>query len=345
MADWKQRIRTVRPELWTSHRFMECTYPARLLYIGMMNFCDDVGRHRALPKALKSEVFPGDDVTGDDVAEWLDELVKTGLITLYASSGEAYLEVNRWSDKQVINKPQKARYPDPLRATKFNCLSQCYEFLSQSNDASLNEKNTEKSDSNEKIREPSGIDKVLRPEPSAQERRGEERRGKERKGKIVDSTDQPAVKKDRVKVRDQGSGNLAKNARQPGPKREAKSGPVWEAYSQAYEGRYNVLPRRSARINSALCRLVDEIGRDDAPAIAAFYLSHNNAFYVTRGHPVDLLANDAQKLRAEWVNGATMTGERARQIERTATNYENAAEALRRRKARQQQHEGVTYEH
>lgn len=40
------RIRTIKPEFWTAEQVMELSRDARLLFIGMWNFCDDAGVHQ-----------------------------------------------------------------------------------------------------------------------------------------------------------------------------------------------------------------------------------------------------------------------------------------------------------
>jgi len=48
------RIRTIKPEFWVSEQVGECSPNARLLFIGMWNFCDDRGVHPAKPnRSLK----------------------------------------------------------------------------------------------------------------------------------------------------------------------------------------------------------------------------------------------------------------------------------------------------
>ena len=54
------RIRTVKPEFWTSEQIIACSPIARLLFIGLWNFCDDNGVHPASYIRLKAEVFPPD---------------------------------------------------------------------------------------------------------------------------------------------------------------------------------------------------------------------------------------------------------------------------------------------
>ncbi|PPA04560.1 hypothetical protein C4E44_08385 [Pseudomonas sp. MWU12-2312b] len=98
------RIRTVKPEFWTSEQVMECSALARLLFIGIWNFCDDAGNHPLSPKTLKALVFPGDDITANQVADLLAELESNGLLSVYSHSAKLYLHVNGWHH-QKIDKP------------------------------------------------------------------------------------------------------------------------------------------------------------------------------------------------------------------------------------------------
>ena len=73
------RIRTIKPEFWTSEQIVECSPIARLLFIGMWNFCDDGGNHPASHKTLKMQIFPGDDISISQIesivrafAGWID---------------------------------------------------------------------------------------------------------------------------------------------------------------------------------------------------------------------------------------------------------------------------------
>lgn len=106
------RIRTVKPEFWTSEQVMECSTEARLLFIGLWNFCDDAGRHPMSPKRIKAEIFPGDDFSASDVHRMLDELAENGLIEYYAVDDIEYFQVTGWHH-QKIDRPQPAKYPAP----------------------------------------------------------------------------------------------------------------------------------------------------------------------------------------------------------------------------------------
>lgn len=96
--------------------------------------------------------------------------------------------------------------------------------------------------------------------------------------------------------------------------------PTWKAYKAAYYNRYKADPVRNATVNGQLANFVKRIGREEAPKVATFYLTHNSRFYVQQMHPVGLLCKDAEKLRTEWATSSTMTETKARQTDKTQTN-------------------------
>lgn len=102
-----------------------------------------------------------------------------------------------------------------------------------------------------------------------------------------------------------------------GGKPPAKSAAIREAYSEAYQRRYGVDPVANAKTNALLCQVVDRLGADEAPHVAAFYVGHNGQWYVKNGHALDHLVRDAEKLRTEWATGAMVTDSQARQADRT----------------------------
>ena len=96
-----------------------------------------------------------------------------------------------------------------------------------------------------------------------------------------------------------------------------KSGFAWNAYAAAYRLRYGTDPVRNSKANALLCKLVERLGADEAPPVAAFYVGHQGAWYVKNGHALDYLLRDAEKLRTEWATGAMVTDSQARQVDRT----------------------------
>lgn len=106
------RIRSIKPEFWSSDNVVECSTNARLLFIGLWNFCDDKGRHTYSPKQIKALVFPSDDFAVNAIRDMLDELSRNGLIKRYAVDGKEYFYVTGWHH-QRIDKPQKPKFPEP----------------------------------------------------------------------------------------------------------------------------------------------------------------------------------------------------------------------------------------
>ena len=103
------RIRTIKPEFWASPDIVRLTLPARLLFIGLWTFADDGG---VLPADLvrsKMEVFPGDSFTLDEIAEWVSELLRGGLLLPYSVDGRYYWQITGWHH-QRIDRPT-LRYP------------------------------------------------------------------------------------------------------------------------------------------------------------------------------------------------------------------------------------------
>jgi hypothetical protein len=93
---------------------------------------------------------------------------------------------------------------------------------------------------------------------------------------------------------------------------------AWNAYSSAYQDRYGVAPVRNAKVNSMLAKFVQRVPLGEAPEIAAFYVSHNQSFYIRAKHDVAFLLRDAEGLRTEWVTGRRVTDTEAKQVDATA---------------------------
>lgn len=95
------RIRTIKPEFWTSPQVMECSPNARLLFIGLWNWCDDGGRMTVSSKRIKAQIFPSDDISSENVRRMLDELATNGLIEFYTIENTEYLEVTGWHHQKI----------------------------------------------------------------------------------------------------------------------------------------------------------------------------------------------------------------------------------------------------
>jgi hypothetical protein len=106
------RIRSIKPDFWTSEQVMECSPIARLMFIGLWNFADDHGRLPCAPKTIKAQVFPADDIDAATIRRMVDELSANGLVRLYEVDGKEFLLITGWHH-QKIDKRQPAKYPEP----------------------------------------------------------------------------------------------------------------------------------------------------------------------------------------------------------------------------------------
>jgi hypothetical protein len=107
------RIRSIKPEFWSSEQVMECARDTRLLFIGLWNFVDDAGRMSFSAKQIKALIFPGDDLSPSAVAAMLEELAERSLIETYEVNDKRYLAITGWRKHQRIDKPQPPRCPAP----------------------------------------------------------------------------------------------------------------------------------------------------------------------------------------------------------------------------------------
>jgi hypothetical protein len=114
------RIRSIKPDFWSSEQVMALPRDARLLFIGLWNFADDAGRFRWSPRSIKAQVLPGDDVTAEEIERWLSLIVHCGLSERYVNDhGEHFGVITGWQH-QKINRPQPPKYPDPKDCKPFS---------------------------------------------------------------------------------------------------------------------------------------------------------------------------------------------------------------------------------
>ena len=121
------RIRTVKPEFWVSEQIMNLSPLARLLFIGMWNFCDDAGIHPASTRTLKAEVFAGDDVA---VAPLMAELIEQGLLMEYEVAGKRFWWVTGWRHQKIDRPTYKHPLPDGAMPDSYRDVQQAFDDYS-----------------------------------------------------------------------------------------------------------------------------------------------------------------------------------------------------------------------
>jgi len=123
------RIRTVKPEFFTSEDTCSISPLARLLFIGIWCESDKEGRLPWKPKTLKIRYLPSDDC---DIEALCDELVSVGVVKLYGD-GLAFVpgfikhqHVNPRESKSILPAPdgwEKAPYKNPTKDLKDQILN------------------------------------------------------------------------------------------------------------------------------------------------------------------------------------------------------------------------------
>lgn len=107
------RIRTVKPELFTSESIAECTVTSVLTFIGLLTQADDQGRHRDNAAIIAGALWPlRAEHTPVHVEDDLQQLANAGLICRYTGcNGKRYLHIAGWFEHQRIDKPSQSRLP------------------------------------------------------------------------------------------------------------------------------------------------------------------------------------------------------------------------------------------
>ena len=85
------RIRTIKPEFFTSEDIVSLSPLARILYIALWCEADKEGRMNWKPRTFKMRYIPADDCSVDDLCS---EIVDAGLVVLYGK-GLAYIPAFR----------------------------------------------------------------------------------------------------------------------------------------------------------------------------------------------------------------------------------------------------------
>lgn len=125
------RIRSIKPDFWTSGDVMSLSRDARLLFIGIWNFADDFGRFKWSPETIRVQVFPGDkDITDDQVAAWMGQMERSGLLFRYVNPPESSRVLQRTREEsfgcvtgwhhQRVSHPAKSKLPDPNDCLPFS---------------------------------------------------------------------------------------------------------------------------------------------------------------------------------------------------------------------------------
>ena len=108
--------RMLKKNISNSRRLAELkTDSARMLWTWIIPYLDVEGRFYASPDMIKSTVVPRlKTFTEEKISECLNDMSRIGLITLYKSDGDLYLQFRKFNDFQKLRKDREGKpLPSP----------------------------------------------------------------------------------------------------------------------------------------------------------------------------------------------------------------------------------------
>lgn len=114
------RIRTIKPETWTSENLGGRSAVARLTFLGLISLADDDGRGKGDADIVRGALHArASDIDTAATAAALHELAvpdpdgRPPLIGLYRERGSTYYVVLGWGEHQRVDRPTPSRIPEP----------------------------------------------------------------------------------------------------------------------------------------------------------------------------------------------------------------------------------------
>lgn len=109
------RIRTIKPDFFRHEGLYEAEkvtgLPLRVAFAGLWTAADREGRFKWLPRTLKLDALPHDEV---DFSRVLDALLTRGHVLKYVIDGVAYGCIPSWHEHQVVNnRESQSEIPPP----------------------------------------------------------------------------------------------------------------------------------------------------------------------------------------------------------------------------------------
>jgi len=92
-------------------------FGCRLLFQSLWVYADDTGHGVAAPKLLKAQAFPYDEITADQISEWMNLLSTVDMVQCYEVKGQQYFEVVNFAKHQVVSRPSSFEHPKPIQGT------------------------------------------------------------------------------------------------------------------------------------------------------------------------------------------------------------------------------------
>ncbi len=301
------RARNIKPAFFTNELLGTLDPIICLTFSGLWCLADKMGILEDRPLRIKAELFPYRDSL--DVNGYLTELSRLGFIVRYENSGKRFIHICNFRKHQSPHHTEKAKgFPFLSDSNSLILADNGYATVMQLL-ADGEQKVPERSDSliHDSLNHDSGFTDSL----------------------IPDSLIQKPLPSAAAPVASGGLMPAVKPKRPAAQKTESQqaNADTWNGYANAYFARYDTEPVRNAKTNSLISQLVQRLGAEAAPHVAAYFVGMNKAYYVNNLHAIGLLVKDCESIHTQWATNRQMTDTRARQIDQTQSNYNTADEA------------------
>lgn len=106
------RKRMIDPAIWADEDFGTMPAEDQVFFIGLFSNADDEGRLPGNALYLASVIFPYKGYSKEQAIKVRDRVLKTmKSATLYVVDGKEYIQLQKWTNYQSINKPTQSNYP------------------------------------------------------------------------------------------------------------------------------------------------------------------------------------------------------------------------------------------
>lgn len=107
------RIRTIRPEFYSSESVGSMTWKTRLVFINLWSYVEDNGVQLDNPRLFRGQCMPYDDSVLDAIEDAFAELEQCGSIIRYERDGKRLLFIPGFEKWQNIQRPGTCHYLPP----------------------------------------------------------------------------------------------------------------------------------------------------------------------------------------------------------------------------------------
>ena len=112
------RSRNIKPGLFKNEKLAECSFAARLFFIGLWCYADKKGLCEYRPKRMKIEILPYDRSKPEEL---IKELIDTGFIQSYQVNDSKYLKIINFTKHQRPHSTEKeSTFPDINKQNTLN---------------------------------------------------------------------------------------------------------------------------------------------------------------------------------------------------------------------------------